>query len=184
MPYHCQCLVVLVGILASGTLASRAAAQSASGFDEVALRHFNGGSSSPGLPARRPLLVTSPSPVERQRSKQRCWKKAWIASWVAFAVINALDAHSSAGRAEANPLLRNANGTFSGTRAALLKSGAGAGFLAVQWWVGRRNPEHYRMFTITNTALNTGLAAIVVRNYGLSPSPPPAAPSYVRRETD
>ena len=182
MPYHCQRLVILAGILAVGPLASPSAAQHppAPGMAADSSRaRFQDGNVAP-VPASPPQPFVFSPPPQITQPKLRAWKRAWIASWVAFAVINALDAHSSAGRVEANPLLRNANGTFSGKRAALLKSGAGAGFLAVQWWVGRENPEHYRVFTIANTALDGGLAAIVVRNYGLA-SASAAAPGYVLR---
>ena len=50
-------------------------------------------------------LYTLRTDVE-QNSRSR-WRKAWIASWVAFAAANILDARSSQGKYEANPLLRN-----------------------------------------------------------------------------
>jgi hypothetical protein len=88
------------------------------------------------LPATASYTSPTPSiarPVEREQSDRRKWKKAWIASWVAFAAVSALDAHSSQGRREANPLLRNGDGRFSNGKASLFKAALGGGFFAFQW---------------------------------------------------
>ena len=115
----------------------------------------------------RPYLTSRPTQDSRERQKKR-WKKAWIASWIAFAAVNLLDAHSSMGRRELNPLLRNADGTFSGRKAAMIKAAVGGGFFAFQWWTQRRNPRanHYKAFTIANSAAAAGLGAVAMRNYG------------------
>ena len=65
--------------------------------------------------------------ADRARRSKKKWKKAWIVSWVAFAAVNILDAHSSAGHIEANPLLRRADGTFSVRKAILVKALLGGG---------------------------------------------------------
>ena len=115
----------------------------------------------------RPYLTSRPRADSRERAKKR-WKKAWIASWIAFAAVNLLDAHSSTGRRELNPLLRNADGTFSGRKAAMVKAAVGGGFFAFQWWTQRRNPQanHYKAFTIATGAAAAGFGAVAVRNYG------------------
>ena len=124
----------------------------------------------------------------RPNSKRR-WKKAWIASWVAFAAVNLLDAHSSVGRRELNPLLRDSNGAFSTRKAALLKSAVGGGFFAVQWWIARKNPHtnHYKAFAIATGSAATGLGVVAVRNYGVRKLPQQdlsaAAHSYLRATT-
>ena len=144
----------------------------------------------PALPVTASYTSPQPSiarPVEREHPGRRKWKKAWIASWVAFAAVSALDAHSSQGRREANPLLRNSDGRFSNRKASLFKAALGGGFFAFQWWTAKKNPEvnHYRAFTLTNTAVTAGLGAVAVRNYGLPPveAAPAAAtplPAYLR----
>ncbi len=144
----------------------------------------------PVLPATASYTSPTPSiahPVEREQPGRRKWKKAWIASWIAFAAVSALDAHSSQGRREANPLLRNSDGRFSNGKASLLKGALGGGFFAFQWWTAKKNPEvnHYRAFTLTNTAVTAGLGAVAIRNYGLpSVQTTPAAatplPDYLR----
>ena len=110
----------------------------------------------------------SSRPTDKPR-KQKRWKKAWIASWVAFAAVNLLDAHSSIGKRELNPLLSNSQGRFSARKAALIKSAVGGGFFAVQWWIARKNrdADYYRTFTIANSAMTAGLGTVAVHNYGV-----------------
>jgi len=101
-------------------------------------------------------------------SKRR-WEKAWIASWAAFVAVNLLDAHSSGGRRELNPLLRGSDGTFSARKALLIKSAFGGGFFAAQWWLARKNPEtnHYKAFAIATAGAAAGLGVVAARNYGV-----------------
>ena len=83
--------------------------------------------------------------------------------------MNLLDAHSSAGRRELNPLLRGSDGTFSARKALLIKSAFGGGFFAAQWWLARKNPEanHSKAFSIATGAAATGLGVVAARNYGV-----------------
>jgi hypothetical protein len=110
--------------------------------------------------------------------QRRYWKGVWIATWAAFVAVNILDAHSSAGRREANPLLRDADGVFSSRKAILVKSAAGGGFFALQSWLARKNPHenHYKTFAIATGAITAGLGVVAVRNYGVAPVTPQAAP--------
>jgi hypothetical protein len=144
-----------------------------------------GASEAPeGFEANRATWTPGPRP---DRNK-RYWKGVWIATWAAFVAVNILDAHSSAGRLEANPLLRDSNGVFSGRKAVVVKSAAGGGFFALQAWLARRNPgeNHYKTFTIATGAVTAGLGAVAVRNYGVGPVAGPQAapfvPDYVLRE--
>ena len=128
--------------------------------------------------------ATSPQPERRKRY----WKGVWIATWAAFVAVNVLDAHSSAGRREANPLLRDANGVFDGRKALLVKSAAGGGFFALQSWLAHKNPRenHYKTFAIANGTVTAALGAVAVRNYGVAPAMQPqasaVAPAYVLRK--
>ncbi len=114
------------------------------------------------------LRYESPRATDYPR-KQKRWKKAWIASWIAFAAVNFLDAHSSAGKRELNPLLSNSEGRFSARKAAMIKSAVGGGFFAVQWWMARKNrdADYCRTFTIANSAMTAGLGTVAVHNYGV-----------------
>jgi hypothetical protein len=122
----------------------------------------------------------------RPDPQRRYWKGIWIATWAAFVAVNILDAHSSAGRREANPLLRDADGVFSGRKAIVVKSAAGGGFLALQSWLAHKNPgeNHYKTFAIATGAVTAGLGVVAARNYGVLPVSPQAAPfvpAYVLR---
>jgi hypothetical protein len=131
-------------------------------------------------------VTWTPSP--RPDRNKRYWKGVWIATWAAFVAVNILDTHSSAGRREANPLLRDSNGVFNGRKAVVVKSAAGGGFFALQAWLARRNPgeNHYKTFAIATGAVTAGLGAVAVRNYGVAPVAGPQAapfvPDYVLRE--
>jgi len=116
-----------------------------------------------------PALQAAPPP----RSKKR-----WIAAWVALAAVNALDVHSSAGRREANPLLRDRHGRFHPGKAVLLKSALTGGFFFAQVWTLRARPgrDYYPPFTLANTVAAAGLAGVAARNYSLgSRLPAPAS---------
>lgn len=101
-----------------------------------------------------------------QQNSRRRWRKTWIASWVAFAAANVLDAHSSQGKFEANPLLRNADGTFASGRATGLKAGMGAGLLGMQLWMIHKKPEKnlYKGFSLVNGAAAGALGAVAASN--------------------
>jgi len=109
------------------------------------------------------------------------WKKRWIASWLAMAAAEALDTHSSLGRREANPLLRNRAGRFDLGRALLIKSAMSGGFLALQAGIARAQPRRnpYRPFTIVNAAMAGGLAATAVHNYSLPAPPAKSVPAHL-----
>jgi hypothetical protein len=106
-------------------------------------------------------LRTDVNYVSRKR-----WKRAWIASWAAYAAANILDAKSSAGKMEANPFLRNADGTFNTGRAAGLKAGAGGALLGMQLWMIHKSLEKnlYKGFTIVNGAAAGALGAVAYSN--------------------
>jgi hypothetical protein len=120
-------------------------------------------------------------------ANKRYWKGVWIATWAAFVAVNVLDAHSSSGRYEANPLLRGNSGVFSPRRAVAVKSAGGGGFFALQCWLARKNPgeNHYKTFAVATGAATGALAAVAVRNYGVTKAAgaptPLAAPAYLLR---
>jgi hypothetical protein len=109
-------------------------------------------------------LYTLRTDVE-QNSRRR-WKRAWIASWVAFAAANILDTRSSQGKYEANPLLRNSDGTFASGRATGLKAGVGAALFGTQLWMIHKKPEKnlYKGFSMVNGAAAGALSAVAVSN--------------------
>lgn len=135
----------------------------------------------------RPKTVEWRQPAPAAPNK-RAGKGVWIATWAAFVAVNVLDAHSSSGRYEGNPLLRGGSGVFSGRRALAVKAAAGGGFFALQCWLARKNPgeNHYKTFAVATGAATAALGVVAVRNYGVAkaaatPTPPPAAPAYLLR---
>ena len=59
-----------------------------------------------------------------------------------LATANVMDARTSMGGLETNPLLRNGHGRFSAGRAVAVKSAASGGMVLVQLLLLRRMPEH------------------------------------------
>lgn len=171
----------------------------------VAVCFLLGFATQPARAEQRPLDELAPTPApayeyhvpryrsapeyrNAQASKKR-WKKAWIASWLAFVAVNVLDAQSSSGRRELNPLLRDDQGRFSSSKAAVWKSAIGGGFFALQWWLARRNPDrnYYKTFTIATGSAAAGLGVVAIHNYRTAESTkrsPAQAPAYLLRQAE
>lgn len=111
------------------------------------------------------LVVSGPARPCFAESGSR-WKKVWAASVGALATANVLDARSSAGRYEANPLLRDSQGRFSPGRAAMIKSAASGGVLLLQLLLRRKMPEHEleKPAAVINFATAAALGATAYRN--------------------
>ena len=89
---------------------------------------------------------------------------SWKASLIAVVAASALDAHSSWGKQEANPLLANRAGQF-GTRGIALKGVITAGALGTQWLMLRHRPEARRAATLTNFGVAAVYGAVAAHNY-------------------
>jgi len=99
-----------------------------------------------------------------QETPKRPWNKAWILSMLAVTAANILDARSSMGKQEANPLLQNSQGTFSGTRGFLFKSAAVGSVMALETYMVHRNPNAAKSSAIVNFASAGVLTGISFRN--------------------
>jgi hypothetical protein len=88
----------------------------------------------------------------------------WKASLAAVIAASALDAHSSWGKQEANPLLANRAGQF-GTRGVAIKGVVTAGALGAQWLMLRHRPEARRVATLTNFGVAAVHGAVAAHNY-------------------
>jgi hypothetical protein len=91
-------------------------------------------------------------------------KKIWLLSAAVLIAASFADAHTSLGRPEANPLLRNSQGGFSGARAVALKSAAVGGTLALQICLTRSRPELRRTSSYVNFGAAAALAAAAAHN--------------------
>lgn len=108
---------------------------------------------------------------------RKLWKKLWAVSVAAVVAANIADAGYSAGRAEGNPLLRNAQGGFSAQRAVLIKSAGTGGMVLLQCLLRKRMPEEgvEKPAAIVNFAAAGALGALAYRNSTI-PTRPTAAP--------
>jgi hypothetical protein len=91
----------------------------------------------------------------------------WKASVVALAAASAVDAHSSWGKREANPILANADGRFGG-RAIAIKAAITGAALGMQWMLVKRGgPRATRVAAIGNTVMAGYYAHVAIHNYGV-----------------
>jgi hypothetical protein len=81
-----------------------------------------------------------------------------------------LDAHSSRGKFESNPLLRKSDGRFSVGKAVGLKSAVGVGMFVLQQRTAKHAPHknYYKGFTIATAAAAGTMGAVAARNYGVA----------------
>lgn len=108
---------------------------------------------------------------------RKLWKKLWGVSIAAVVGANIADAGYSAGRAESNPLLRNAHGYLSARRAVWIKSAGTGGMILLQCLLRKRMPEEgvEKPAAIVNFAAAGALGALAYRNSTI-PTRPGAPP--------
>lgn len=92
-------------------------------------------------------------------------------TFVAVTAAQMLDVHSSAGKLEANPLLRGGNGRFSVGRGIGLKIGILSGLLAAQ----ELRPASY--WNWVNLSYAGATTAVAIRNYRIQKAPAYLAPA-------
>jgi|GEM_PF-3154337 len=92
--------------------------------------------------------------------------RVWIASMLAAAGASSLDAATSWGKTEGNPLLASSNGTF-GARGASLKIGIAAALIVPQILL-RKHQELKKVFAIGNFGEAAFFSAVAVHNMGIS----------------
>jgi hypothetical protein len=101
--------------------------------------------------------IGAPEPAERPRNT------LWLTSITAMNVASLLDARSSWGRVEVNPLLRGSDGRF-GAQGLAVKSAVVGGVCLFQWLVLRRHPGAGKPFAAVNAAMTGAFAAAAVHN--------------------
>lgn len=92
--------------------------------------------------------------------------RAWQISLAPVIASEALDAYSSRGLHELNPLLASSNGSFGG-RATILKLGITGTLLGVEYLVMRKHPGAAKIFWKLNLASAAVTGATAVHNYSL-----------------
>jgi len=90
----------------------------------------------------------------------------WVVSVAALVAVNVLDAHSSWGRVEVNPMLRSRDGRFGG-RAVAIKGGVTAGMVVIEALAMRRRPGVASGCALVNFGAAGALGAAAAHNYRL-----------------
>lgn len=83
---------------------------------------------------------------------------------VALTAANILDARSSMGKQESNPLLRSSQGTFDGTRGFLIKSASVGSVMALESYMVHKNPNAAKSSAILNFISAGALTGISLHN--------------------
>jgi hypothetical protein len=86
----------------------------------------------------------------------------WNISVAFYAGAQVVDAASSRGWVEANPVL--GRGQFGGRQAGI-KAGIGGGMLLTEWMILRRHPETRRFWTWANYAAGAVTVSVAARNW-------------------
>ncbi|MBL8176702.1 MAG: hypothetical protein JNK48_18645 [Bryobacterales bacterium] len=117
--------------------------------------------------------LSAQSLVRPEQSRKRSvW---WKVSTVALAVATSVDAHSSWGRIEANPVLSGANGRF-GAKGIALKALITGGVLSAQYMMMKNHPKAEKYGAWTNFALAGALGSAAAYNYRLHRQPAAVSP--------
>ena len=101
--------------------------------------------------------------VARSEAK---WRKQWAISLAPLMAAQTLDAASSYGLRELNPLLASSNGGF-GMKAVAIKFGTVGGLVAVEAVLVRKHPRTAKVLTVMNWAAAGLTASFAVHNYNL-----------------
>jgi len=94
------------------------------------------------------------------------WRRQWAISLAPLFVSQALDASSSYGMRELNPLLASPNGGF-GMKATGLKFGVIGALAATEYFLVRKYPRSAKVFTIVNWTTAGATSALAIHNYSL-----------------
>jgi len=110
-------------------------------------------------------FLAAPGGIERASHEAR-WRRQWAISLAPLFASEALDAASSYGMRELNPLLAGSNGGF-GMKATTIKFGVIGALAGAEYFVVRKHPASAKLFTIVNWATAGATTGLAVHNYGL-----------------
>ena len=121
----------------------------------------------------RLALVAAPRSAEQiaseiglEDTRHRAWRRRWLISVAPVLASQTLDAASSWGLRELNPVLAGPDGRF-GMKATAVKFGVIGGLLGAEYLIVKKFPASAKFFTVINyskAGVTTGLA---VHNYRL-----------------
>jgi hypothetical protein len=99
-----------------------------------------------------------------QEATRRAFMRSWERSLIPLVASQSLDAASSYGYRELNPLLADPNGAF-GVRATTLKFSVVFALVGVEYFLVRKNPRAARLFEKLNWASSVLTTGLAVHNY-------------------
>lgn len=122
----------------------------------------------------------------QENGEQKGRGKLWWASVAALIGASFVDAHSSWGRQELNPVLRDANGHF-GMKGVAIKGGIAGGVIAAQYFLLRNNNGAAKSMAIANFGMAGVFGGVAMYNHSnqslrttsLSSSSAQIRPSYL-----
>jgi hypothetical protein len=110
-------------------------------------------------------FVAAPSAEQRVGHDLR-WRRQWSISLAPLFASEALDAASSYGMRELNPLLAGSNGGF-GMKATAIKFGVVGALAGGEYFIVRKHPASAKFFTIVNWVTAGATTGLAVHNFGL-----------------
>jgi hypothetical protein len=113
------------------------------------------------------LRAVFPSKSDIAPSTAYPWQKRWAVSMIPLFASQSLDAASSYGLRELNPLLADPDGRF-GVRAAAIKFGVIGGMVGVEYLVVKKFPRAAKFFTILNWTMAGATTGLAIRNYRIA----------------
>jgi len=111
-------------------------------------------------------FVTPEHGGDRFSASNAKWHRQWAISLAPLFASQALDAASSYGMRELNPLLASPDGGF-GMKATSLKFGVIGALAATEYFLVKKYPRSAKVFTIVNWATSGATSALAVHNYSL-----------------
>jgi len=106
------------------------------------------------------------SGVERPLNSDAKWHRQWAISLAPLFASEALDAASSYGMRELNPLLASPNGGF-GTKATALKFSVVGALAGAEYFLVKKYPRSAKLFTIVNWTTAGATTGLAMHNYSL-----------------
>ncbi|MCW5980529.1 MAG: hypothetical protein KIT09_20790 [Bryobacteraceae bacterium] len=104
--------------------------------------------------------------------------KLWWASVAALVGASLVDAHSSWGRQELNPVLRGSNGQF-GFKGVAIKGGIAGGVIAAQSLLLQNNPQASKSMAMANFGMAGVFGGVAMYNHRNHSASPAVRPSYL-----
>ena len=110
-------------------------------------------------------FVAAPGAEQRVGPDVR-WRRQWDISLAPLLASQALDAASSYGMRELNPLLAGSNGGF-GMKATGIKFGVMGALAGAEYFLVRKHPASAKFLTILNWVTAGATTGLAVHNFGL-----------------